>query len=314
MENDLYSVMVNSGGKLQFPSKENFLNSNNIASIDDIKQKANSGVLHFNGGYVIGPKDDFIGTFDTLSLCQTIKINNHDFENDYTFFFSIGVSGVAAKNDAIAFYIDKRSSGETFKAAVLYEKTRHPDLTASTKSYYAENKDILTKILDGKFHTISLIFKVGEKLKLYVDGVLVATSDEEMPYSLVRATLTGYPNYYSYGVGCRPMTTSLGALKSALISRCEVFNFDITAENAPYSINDYLQNKPIPPYLLDPTAEQRAELALENFTFNGDVLDYSGKGRHGKIEGSGSVKGDNDRKVETLFEKFSARISNQTNG
>ena len=306
--------MVISGGKLQFPSKENFLNSNNIASIDDIKQKANSGVLHFNGGYVIGPKDDFLGTFDTLSICQTIKINNYDFKPDQNFFFSIGVSGVAAKNDAIAFYIDKRSSsGETFKAAVLYEKTRHPDLTAGTKSYYAENKDILTKILNGKFHTISLIFKVGSKLKLYVDGDLVATSDDTMPYSLVRDALSSsYPSYYSYGVGCRPMTTALGALKSALISRCEVFNFDITAEDALYSINDYQQGKPIPPYLLDPTAEQRAELALENYTFGGDVLDYSGNGRHGKIYDS--VAGDNDTKVETLFEKFSARISNQTNG
>ncbi len=55
-----------------------------------------------------------------------------------------------------------------------------------------------------------------------------------------------------------------------------------------------------------------AELALENFTFNGEVLDYSGNGRHGTI--TGSVKGDNDTKVETLFEKFSARIANQTNG
>lgn len=433
--------------------------------------KVNSGVLHFNGGYVIGPKDDFIGTFDTLTICQTIKINNNNFENDYSFFFSIGVSGVAAKNDAIAFYIDKSSSTgkETFKTAVLYEKTRHPDLTAGTKSYYAENKDILTKILDGKFHTISLIFKVGEKLKLYVDGVLVATSDEEMPYSLVRDALSSsFPSYYSYGVGCRPMLTSLGALKSALISRCEVFNFDITAENAPYSINDYQNGKPIPPYLLDGTfiqssdgnttvsalsssvfttgvvdgkvritklnnnasswnilsftptrsikagdiltftfspvvlvagdtgeeyylsptstaeyklAENRsdtrvpigitfvnggtntivvpkdystigitlpsyansfqnapypensdsgiiregdyitfsfsmkvngAELALENYTFNGEVLDYSGNGRHGKI--TGNVAGDNDTKVETLFEKFSARIANQTNG
>ena len=428
--------------------------------------KVNSGVLHFNGGYVIGPKDDFIGTFDTLSICQTIKINNNNFEPYQNFFFSIGVSGIAARNDAIAFYIDKNSSTgeETFKAAVLYEKTRHPELTASTKSYNAENKDILTKILDGKFHTIYLIFKVGEKLKLYVDGVSVATSDEEMPYSLVRAKLDGFPGYLSYGVGCRPMTTTPGALKSALISRCEVFNFDITAEDAPYSINDYQNGKPIPPYLLDGTFIQSsdgnttvsaesssrftasvvdgkvrmtklnndaaswnllsftparsikagdiltftfspvvlvagdtgeeyyfpptstegyklgkkfsntgvpigityvnggtntivvpedystigitlpsyasgfqnapsyydniregdyitfsfsmkvngAELALENYTFNGEVLDYSGNGRHGKI--TGSVAGDNDRKVETLFERFSTLISDQTNG
>ena len=425
-----------------------------------------NGVLHFNGGYVIGPKDDFLGTFDTLSICQTIKINNYDFEN-YNFLFSLGAFGIRNFNDTIAFYIYKNiypsseSFGEeNFGFSLTYAEDKHPELSAdkhpdelsADKTYTNYSFSTYTKILDGKFHTIALIFKAGEKLKLCVDGDKnpIAESTIKMPYSLVRGALNSDDyKYYSYGVGCRPAPTAPSALKSATISRCEVFNFDITADDAPYSINDYQQNKPIPSYLLmgnngerfnvkdavkdtdysievpenyeasftkdgnvytikkltTPTNDYSvyfyislsstikagslvkvhlkrsgetqayrlyftkavsekdnkvwlslqndnwdtndalkndtlilpkdcngayiylgpssdkfsfeelsievngAELALENYTFKGDVLDYSGNGRHGKIYDS--VAGDNDRKVETLYQQFKERFKSE---
>ena len=214
-----------------------------------------NGVLHFNGGYVIGPKDDFLGTFDTLSICQTVKINNYDFEN-YNFLFSLGAFGIRNFNDAIAFYIYKNTSAtnkpENFGFSVIYDKGRHSELTEDYKEYTNYSTGAFTKILDGKFHTITLIFKAGEKLKLCVDGDKnpIAESTIKMPYSLVRGEISSDYKYYSYGVGCRPAPAAPSALKSATISRCEVFNFDITATGAPYSLNDYQNGKPIPSYLL----------------------------------------------------------------
>lgn len=53
-----------------------------------------------------------------------------------------------------------------------------------------------------------------------------------------------------------------------------------------------------------------ALLALENYTFNGEVLDISSNANHATV--TGKVKGTNDNAVETLFQKIATRISNAT--
>ena len=64
------------------------------------------------------------------------------------------------------------------------------------------------------------------------------------------------------------------------LSRISVFNFDISAESAPYTVADYAGGKPIPPELLDPSAEKRAVLALEDSLNGAQVRDKSGGANH----------------------------------
>jgi len=70
------------------------------------------------------------------------------------------------------------------------------------------------------------------------------------------------------------------------LSRISVFNFDISAESAPYTVADYAGGKPIPPKLLDPSAEKRAVLALEDSLNGAQVRDKSGGANHAIIVGT----------------------------
>ena len=53
-----------------------------------------------------------------------------------------------------------------------------------------------------------------------------------------------------------------------------------------------------------------ALLALENYTFNGEVLDVSSNANHATV--TGNVKGTNDSSIEVLYQKIASRISNAT--
>lgn len=53
-----------------------------------------------------------------------------------------------------------------------------------------------------------------------------------------------------------------------------------------------------------------ALLALENYTFNGEVLDISSNANHATV--TGNVKGTNDSSIEVLYQKIASRISNAT--
>ncbi len=64
------------------------------------------------------------------------------------------------------------------------------------------------------------------------------------------------------------------------LSRISIFNFDISAESAPYTVADYAGGKPIPPKLLDPSAQKRAVLALEDSLNGAQVRDKSGGANH----------------------------------
>ena len=70
------------------------------------------------------------------------------------------------------------------------------------------------------------------------------------------------------------------------LSRISVFNFDMSAEGAPYTVADYAGGKPVPPKLLDPSAEKRAVLALEDSLNGAQVRDKSGGANHAIIVGT----------------------------
>ena len=103
------------------------------------------------------------------------------------------------------------------------------------------------------------------------------------------------------------------------LSRISVFNFDMSAEGAPYTVADYAAGKLVPPALYDPAAAQRALLALEDYSIavgaTRYVPDISGNaydatvvesGGFGETAWTGTVKGSRDTATKRLCDLINA--------
>lgn len=96
------------------------------------------------------------------------------------------------------------------------------------------------------------------------------------------------------------------------LSRISVFNFDMSAEGAPYTIADYAAGKLIPPSL----KPSQVSLALDNYVIERNattklVKDASGHSYDATV--TGSVVGDNDQSVKAFVDEIKTQI-NQANG
>ena len=99
------------------------------------------------------------------------------------------------------------------------------------------------------------------------------------------------------------------------ISRVMAFNFDMSAADAPYTIADYQNGKPIPPALCSTTATQRALVAYANYTIKRNasttlIKDISGNGNDATVVGD--VKGDKDLLISTFVDELKTQISQQS--
>jgi hypothetical protein len=91
----------------------------------------------------------------------------------------------------------------------------------------------------------------------------------------------------------------------AELSRVYNFNFDISAENAPYTLANYQTGKSIPPSL---KSGGQVSLALEDYTItNGTtkmIFDVSGNNNDATI--TGNVSGDKDINIQRLVDFIKA--------
>lgn len=362
----------------------------------------NKGTLHFNSGILVvgasGTTDKMPSTF---SWCRTLNITQQQWSNV-----------------ANGRHFDTNSSSSA-KGLSIFKTSNRLGFKYGDGTFASGNillsVDETNVIIDGKTHTL-IIVGANERLRIYVDNILLKD------VSVVGAT-TIPSTSYRYQID----------RFTGKYSRIYNFNFDITSTNAPYTIADYQNSKPIPPkafygqdsfvggieqsyswlrtgltmtsnitfdengtnFIFDNTQGTSAEyqvvafsvnipkgayltaegdwsniysvfaynnstsigqiistgnitsltlsadctslrirplstpagsnrtitlppsckikvngatLALEDYTFNGEVLDYSGNNNHATI--TGDVKGDNDTKVETLYQKIASRISN----
>lgn len=103
------------------------------------------------------------------------------------------------------------------------------------------------------------------------------------------------------------------------LSRVRIFNFQMDAEGAPYTVADYVSGKLVPPALYDPAAAQRALLALEDYSIavgaTRYVPDVSGNaydatvvesGGSGDTAWTGTVKGSRDTAIKRLCDLINA--------
>lgn len=161
---------------------------------------------------------------------------------------------------------------------------------------------------------------------MYVDGQAVGVSSVYFS-SMISADLTS-SGPLSICQKINYSTSNVGGVDIPIrLSRVRIFNFQMDAEDSPYTVADYVSGKDVPPALYDPTAAQRALLALEDYTISRNsttrlVKDVSGNaydatvvesGGSGGTAWTGTVKGSRDTAVKAFVDEIKTQI-NQANG
>lgn len=212
----------------------------------------------------------------------------------------------------------------------LYFQCSNNSDTSGYKRFSASSTNNNAGLPTGR-HT--LVVCAGEvssgkpsSFKWYLDGVELI--QEVTGQTLISNDLTstrvlsiGQTDNYS-----NPPLTG-GAKIPIKLSRARIFNFQMDAEDSPYAVADYANGKDVPPALYDPTAAQRALLALEDYTISRNsttrlVKDVSGNaydatvvesGGSGDTAWTGTVKGSRDTAVKAFVDEIKTQI-NQANG
>lgn len=259
----------------------------NITTLSQIK--SNRGELWFNGGSMAcANKFTLDGAF---SCVWTGTLNYDDMPHDkyangsdVTNFTWVRTCTHAKRN--IGFHVGVAKLSEGKSPSMWFQF--YYDYNAETDTSKFISKSFTCSYYDNKPHIFAIVFD-GSKIRFLIDDVEKASGviEGELKPTICNNPLTvsnaNYPIIHK-------------------ISRIKYFNFDITNSEAPYTLADYIAGKDEPP--------NSALLSLADYSFNGEVLDNSGKGNHATI--TGNVKGTNDNAVESLFQKFASRIQNLT--
>lgn len=266
------------------PSKLNIMciADNRLDSIDPfieaitlvmvVPSKLNIGKLYFSGGGLNGS----INPSDIMSVVFTTDYQFPQSTTDQAYFATVG-SSVANAGILIKFGADDR-----FRILA----------NGGFKSY--KGSDIRPYInLNNNVICITLWKDLSNNIQanLYVNGNLItAASSSTVAYP----TLS---NIYIIG-----RNGTLASPSSFTVQNFYIFNFDVSAEGASYTISDYKTGKSLSPSLTTPTETNHSLLALENYTIaNGStkyVPDVSGNSNDATV--SGSVAGDNDIRIAKL--------------
>lgn len=266
------------------------------------------GTLYFNKGKLSG-SNFAVPTFP-FSICATVLIDawKGTNENSQTIFQYGELGGSAGSTFAIAFVGGESDPNLRLKIADKIEET--------SKSTSAECTLNLSSFL-GKMHTIIGICRAvtAEELNwdIYIDGAkqTISYSSKSVIVSSLSGTRTWAVNTSNDNFSGQPASANPMMLRNLYI-----FNFDVSAEDAPYSIADYVAGRLIPPAL----KPSQVSLALENYTIARNatttlVKDASGNSNDATVQVSdgGSVAGDNDQSIKVFVDEIKTQI-NQANG
>lgn len=272
--------------------------------LDSHLSKLPYGTLYFNNAKLFG--SNFTIPNFPFSICATVRVDSWEGSTQgIQTIFQFGNNGTGALWGAIWFNNVKNNPGIVLRIS----KNTDGALSYSEVSY-ALNTDTFL----GKEHTIIGVCRELEStpvnFDIYVDGAKVATSHYK---GLTLDSLSGTVNYavntYNANYSIQPASAHPMMLRNLY-----VFNFDVSAEGAPYSIADYVAGRLIPPAL----KPSQVSLALENYTIARNattklVKDASGNSNDATVQGSGTVAGDNDQSIKAFVDEIKTQI-NQSNG
>lgn len=179
--------------------------------------KSDSGTLYFSGGSASATPNL---AFDTLSVL---------FKTDFDF---------SSTNKIYPFFL-----GDTNKAFYVFSDA--PSIGISVRPYNAIgdfSRNVIKTLVSDGLNTFAFVFKKladgNAQVSLFVNGVSVPN----------RSTLTAeYPTLPSNLFINRTLSNITAGTVG--YSDFRVFNFDVSATDAPYSLADYQAGKRLPPFL-----------------------------------------------------------------
>ena len=162
--------------------------------------------------------------------------------------------------------------------------------------------------------------------KWYLDGVELSQQVAKQTLSSNDLTATRVLSIGQVENYSNPSSKG-GAKIPIKLSRARIFNFQMDAEDSPYTVADYVSGKDVPPALYSSSASKKALLALEDYTISRNsttrlVKDVSGNaydatvvesGGSGGTAWTGTVKGSRDTAVKAFVDEIKTQI-NQANG
>ena len=264
--------------------------------------KLSAGTLYFNQGKLSG--SNFAIPNFPFSICATVRIDGWKASSDVAqSIFQCGDYGGtqlisltfldSTSVPRIGMQISDPSSGTTTSSSLRCPFT------------YAD--------FIGKTHTIIAVYRSLDSSdtldwSLYLDGQsLSGTATKNLKIDALSGSVnyavnTTNGNFSSNAASANPM----------MLRNLYVFNFDVSAPAAPYSIADYAAGKLIPPAL----KPSQVSLALENYTIARNstttlVKDASGNSNDATV--TGNVAGDNDQSIKVFVDEIKTQI-NQSNG
>ena len=266
--------------------------------------KLSAGTLYFNNAKLFG--SNFAIPNFPFSICATVRVDSWEGSTQgIQTIFQFGNNGTGALWGSIWFNNVINNPGIVLRISNNTDGT----LSYSEVSYFFDKDTFL-----GKEHTIIGVCRELEStpvnFDIYVDGAKVATSYYK---GLTLDSLSGTVNYavntYNANYSVQPASAHPMMLRNLY-----VFNFDVSAPAAPYSIADYVAGRLIPPAL----KPSQVSLALENYTIARNattklVKDASGNSNDATVQGSGTVAGDNDQSIKAFVDEIKTQI-NQSNG
>lgn len=264
------------------------------------------GTLYFNKGKLFG--SNFTIPNFPFSICATVRIDSWEGSTDGAqTIFQFGDNGNGALWGSISFNNLKNNPSISLRIS------KNTDGTISYSDvFYSVDKDTFL----GKEHTIIGVCRELEStpvnFDIYVDGAKVATT----PYKgLTLDSLSGTVNYAVNTFNAN-YSVQLASAHPMMLRNLYVFNFDVSAPAAPYSIADYVAGRLIPPAL----KPSQVSLALENYTIARNatttlVKDASGNSNDATVQvlSGGYVAGDNDQSIKAFVDEIKTQI-NQSNG
>lgn len=272
--------------------------------LDSHLSKLSAGTLYFNNAKLFG--SNFTIPNFPFSICATVRVDSWEGSTQgIQTIFQFGNNGTGALWGAISF------NNVINNPNIQLRISKNTDGTISySEVVYFFDKDTFL----GKEHTIVGVCRELEStpvnFDIYVDGAKVATTAYK---GLTLDSLSGTVNYavntYNANYSVQPASAHPMMLRNLY-----VFNFDVSAPAAPYSIADYVAGRLIPPAL----KPSQVSLALENYTIARNattklVKDASGNSNDATVQGSGTVAGDNDQSIKAFVDEIKTQI-NQSNG
>ena len=187
-------------------------------------EKLNKGNLFFAGGTIRGQM--VMPTSFPFSIAARLKIDDFNSGNQTIFTiadFPSRVISLYLYNEDLVLKITSNISGET-----LYNY-KHLDLNSA---------------FIGKFNDIVWIVNSLNNYTLFINGNAVQLTTD---VSRLTSMELGGSIYYSANNNNPNFTTNPGNANPIELADVAVFNFDMSAQDAPYSISDFSSGKAIPP-------------------------------------------------------------------